>query len=182
SWDSLARALRLPDDVLKDTGLGFVNRTGRQQDAFRARVMFPIFDASGAAVAFGGRVLPGGGGPKYKNSQETPIYSKRRVLYGLNWAKGSVVETGEAIVCEGYTDVIGFFTAGLPRAVATCGTALADEHFHVLKNFARRVVLAYDADSAGQQAAERFYEWERRYDIDIAVAAFDPGTDPADLA
>ena len=133
--------------------------------------MFPIFDAAGKAVAFGGRALPGGDGPKYKNSQETPIYSKRRTLYGLNWAKADVVQAGEVIVCEGYTDVIGFFRSGMPRAVATCGTALADEHFRMLKNFARRVVLAYDADAAGQAAAERFYEWEQRYEIDIAVAA-----------
>ncbi|MDQ1395899.1 MAG: primase, partial [Acidimicrobiaceae bacterium] len=181
-WDALSRALALPDDVMKDTGLAFVNRMNRQQDAFRSRVMFPIFDPSGNAVAFGGRILPGGEGPKYKNSQETPIYSKRRVLYGLNWAKGSVVETGEAIVCEGYTDVIGFFTAGLPRAVATCGTALADEHVRLLKNFAPRVVLAYDADGAGQAAAERFYAWEQKEQIDISVAAFPAGADPGDLA
>jgi DNA primase len=72
-WDALARALHLPEDVLKDTGLGFVNRRNRQQDSFRARLLFPIFDAGGKPVAFGGRVLPGGEGPKYKNSPETPI-------------------------------------------------------------------------------------------------------------
>lgn len=181
-WDGLARALGLPADVLTDTGLGFVNRGGRHQDAFRRRVMFPIFDASGTPVAFGGRVLPDSEGPKYKNSPETPIYAKRRVLYGLNWAKSQVVTTGEVIVCEGYTDVIGCFEAGLTRAVATCGTALADEHFHTLKNFARRIVLAYDADAAGQAAAERFYEWERRYEVDVAVAPLPPGTDPGELA
>jgi DNA primase len=181
-WDALARALKLPADVLTDAGLGFVNRRGRTQDAFRRRVMFPIFDASGSPVAFGGRALPGDEGPKYKNSPETPIYAKRRVLYGLNWAKSQVVTTGEVIVCEGYTDVIGCFLAGLPRAVATCGTALADEHFHTLKNFARRIVLAYDADAAGQAAAERFYEWERRYEVDVAVAPLTPGTDPGELA
>ncbi|HEX2063908.1 MAG TPA: toprim domain-containing protein, partial [Acidimicrobiales bacterium] len=170
------------DDVLKDTGLGFVNRRGRQQDAFRGRILFPIFDVSGAPVAFGGRSLPGADGPKYKNSPETPIYSKSRTLYGLNWAKGQVVSAGEVVVCEGYTDVIGLFGAGVRRAVATCGTALADEHFRLLKSFARRIVLAYDADAAGQAAAERFYEWERRYDLDVAVAKLAPGTDPGDLA
>jgi DNA primase len=86
------------------------------------------------------------------------------------------------VVCEGYTDVIGFFGAGIPRAVATCGTALAEEHFRTLKNFARRIVLAYDADAAGQAAAERFYEWERRYEVDVAVAALPPGQDPGDVA
>jgi len=181
-WDALSRALKLPTDVLTQAGLGFVNRRGRHQDAFRSRVMFPIFDASGAPVAFGGRVLPGGEGPKYKNSQETAIYAKRRTLYALNWAKSDVVTAGEVIVCEGYTDVIGCFEAGLPRAVATCGTSLADEHFRTLKNFARRIVLAYDADAAGQAAAERFYEWEKRYEVDVAVAALAPGTDPGDLA
>ena len=181
-WDALARHLRVPDDVLQDCGLGFVNRRGRQQDAFRGRVMFPIFDPSGKAVAFGGRILKGADGPKYKNSPETAIYSKRRILYGLNWAKTNVVEAGEVVVCEGYTDVIAFFGAEVPRAVATCGTALADEHFRILKNFARRVVLAYDADAAGQAAAERFYEWEQRYEVDIAVAALPPGSDPADVA
>ena len=181
-WDALARALHLPDDVLRDTGLGIVNRRGRQQDSFRSRVMFPIFDTAGAPVAFGGRVLPGGEGPKYKNSPETPVYAKSRTLYGLNWAKAEVVREGEVIVCEGYTDVIGLFGAGVRRAVATCGTALADEHFRMLKNFARRIVLAYDADAAGQAAAERFYEWERRYEMDVAVAALPPGSDPGDLA
>jgi DNA primase len=187
-WDALARALEVPGEVLADAGLGFVNRLGRQQDAFRARVLFPIFDAGGRPVAFGGRVLPardgtgGPAGPKYKNSPETPIYSKRRTLYGLNWAKGDVVESGEAIVCEGYTDVIALFGIGLRRAVATCGTALGEDHFQMLRRFAQRVVLAYDADTAGQTAADRVYEWERRHEIDVAVATLPSGTDPAEMA
>jgi DNA primase len=180
-WDALCRVLKLPDDVISDAGLGFVNKIRKQMDAFRGRVMFPIFDAGGKPVAFGGRILSGEG-PKYKNSQENAVYSKRRTLYGLNWAKTDVVETGEVIVCEGYTDVIGFFQVGRPRAVATCGTALADEHFNLLKNFARRVVLAYDADAAGQAAAERFYAWEQKFEIDIAVAVLPPGADPGDMA
>ena len=85
-------------------------------------------------------------------------------------------------MCEGYTDVIGFFMAGLPRAVATCGTALGEEHFRLLRNFARRVVLAYDADAAGQAGAGRVYEWERHHEVDVAVAALPAGTDPGDLA
>jgi DNA primase len=181
-WSALASALRLPDEVLEGTGLGYKNRIGRQTDAFRGRVMFPIFNVQGQPVAFGGRAIGSTEGPKYKNSPETALYSKSRTLYGLNWAKNEVVNADEVIVCEGYTDVIGFALAGVPRAVATCGTALADEHFRTLKNFTRRVVLAYDADAAGQAAAERFYEWERRYEVDIAVAALPPGSDPADVA
>jgi DNA primase len=187
-WDALARALGVPGEVLADAGLGFVNRLGRQQDAFRARVLFPIFDTGGRPVAFGGRILPtrdasgGTEGPKYKNSPESAIYSKRRTLYGLNWAKGEVVQSGEAIVCEGYTDVIALFGIGLRRAVATCGTALGEDHFQILRRFARRVVLAYDADTAGQTAADRVYEWERRHELDVAVADLPPGTDPAEMA
>lgn len=181
-WDALARFLRVPDDVLTDTGLGFVNRRNRQQDAFRGRVLFPIFDVQGEPVAFGGRVLPGHDGPKYKNSSESPLYAKSKVLYGLNWMKAGIVEADEAIVCEGYTDVIGFADVGLRRAVATCGTALTEEHFRTLKRYTHRVVLAFDADAAGQAAAERFYEWEKAYEIDVAVADLPPGVDPADLA
>jgi DNA primase len=182
AWDELARALRLPDDVLVDTGLGFLNRGGRPTDAFRGRVLFPIYDASGDPVAFGGRILPGRDGPKYKNSPETAIYTKSKVLYGLNWAKTEIVHEDEAIVCEGYTDVIGFAAAGVPRAVATCGTALTEEHLRLLKRFARRIVLAFDADAAGQNAAAKFYEWEKKLDLEVAVAAMPDGVDPADLA
>ncbi len=188
-WDGLARHLGVSEKILVDSGLGFVNRRGRKQDAFRARIIFPIFDTSGNAIALGGRILPGRPGagaetqgPKYKNSQESPIYSKRRTLYGLNWAKKDVIASGEVIVCEGYTDVIAFFLAGLPRAVATCGTSLGEEHFRLLANFARRVVLAYDADAAGQAGASRVYEWERHHEVDVAVASLPSGSDPADLA
>src|SRR3954451_11829482 len=181
-WDALARSLKVSEDVLRDTGLGFVNRRQRQHDSLRARVMFPIFDTRGDPVAFSGRALPGADGPKYKNSAESPLYSKSKVLYGLNWAKADIVHAGEAVICEGSTDVIGFFLAGVPRAVAGWGTALTEDQVRTLKNFARRLVLAYDADAAGQAAAERLYEWERKYEVDIAVADLPPGSDPADLA
>ena len=181
-WDELCQALKLSPDLARDTGLGFLNKRGRVQDFFRGRVLFPIFDVRGDPVAFGGRRLAEGEGPKYRNSPETPLYSKSRVLYGLNWAKAAVVDTNEVVVCEGYTDVIGLARAGIRSGVATCGTALSDEHVRVLKNFARRVVLAYDADAAGQAAAERFYEWERRYELDLAVADLPAGTDPGELS
>lgn len=188
-WDALARAIKAPREVMSRAGLTFVNKAGRLQDAFRARVLFPIFDPSGQPVAFGGRILPGaqgagasGDGPKYKNSTETPIYSKRRVLYGLNWAKASAARNDEIIVCEGYTDAIAFYQVGLDRAVATCGTTLTDDHVRLLARYARRLVLAYDADPAGQRAVEQYYAWERAYALEIRVAAFPPGSDPAEVA
>ncbi|NCZ71505.1 MAG: DNA primase, partial [Actinobacteria bacterium] len=185
-WDLLSRHLRdqgVPADILHDVGLSFTNKSGRLQDSFRARVMFPIFTDTGEPVAFGGRILPGSSDPaKYKNSPETKIYFKSKTLYGLNWAKNDVVKVDQVIVCEGYTDVIGFHRSGVTRAVATCGTALTEEHVRILKRFASRVVLAFDADAAGQGAAEKFYEWEKKYQVQVAVARFPDGKDPGDLA
>lgn len=181
-WDALSRALGSKADVLRDTGLAFTNKAGRLQDSFRARVLFPIYGESGDAVALGGRILPGSTDPaKYKNSPETSIYAKSKTLYGLNWAKADIVATDQVIVCEGYTDVIGFHRAGLRRAVATCGTALTEDHVRLLKRFASRVVLAFDADAAGQGAAERFYEWEQRHQVQVSVARFPDGKDPGEL-
>lgn len=182
AWDELARHLEASAADLEGCGLGFVNKRGRQQDFFRGRVLFPIFDDQGAPVSFGGRILPGGDGPKYQNTRETELYEKSRVLYGLNWAKASIVQENQVVLCEGYTDVIGFGTAGLDRSVATCGTSLTEEHVRGLKRYASRLVLAFDADAAGQAAADRVYAWEQSYEIDVSVAALPPGVDPAELA
>ena len=182
-WDALSKSLGATPAMLAEVGLGFVNKAGRLQDSFRARVMFPIFDENGAAVAFGGRILPGSTDPaKYKNSTETPVYIKSRTLYGLNWAKGNVVKEDRVIVCEGYTDVIGFHRSGLATAVATCGTALTEDHVKLMKRYARNVVLAFDADAAGQGATDKFYAWEKKYDISVSVAQFPAGKDPGELA
>ena len=181
-WDQLLRNLGIPAPALVDAGLATVDESGRYRDFFRGRIMFPIFEAGGNPVGAGGRIMPGGRGPKYKNTAATAVYDKSEILYGLNWAKKDVVERDRVVVCEGYTDVIGLQQAGVGEAVATCGTALADGHVRRLKSFARRIVLAYDADSAGQAAAERFYEWESRFEVDIRVAALPEGADPADLA
>ena len=187
AWDALTRALRLDKDLGEGTGLARVNSRGRLNDHFRARIVFPIHDDRGDPISFGGRILPGGESPgnqgKYKNTTETPLYNKSKVLYGLDRAKTSIVTAGTAVICEGYTDVIGFHRAGVPLAVATCGTALTDEHVRLLTRFAaRRLVLAFDADAAGQAAAERFYRWEREHDLQVAVADLPPGQDPADVA
>ena len=182
-WDALSRGVGLPGDALRDTGLAFTNKSGRLQDSFRGRVMFPIMSENGDPVAFGGRILPGSNDPaKYKNSAETYIYAKSKTLYGLHGAKGEIVAADQVIVCEGYTDVIGFHRAGVKRAVATCGTALTEEHVRMLKRFASRVVLAFDADAAGQGAAEKFYEWEQKYQVQVSVAAFPKGQDPGELS
>ena len=182
-WSLLSRALGLSDDDLRATGLGGINKRGGQYDFFRARIVFPIFDAQGSPVGFGGRKLPDGEGPKYKNTSDAAeYYSKSEVLYGLHWAKAEAGRLDELVVCEGYTDVIGCHLVGIERAVATCGTALTPSHARLIGRFAKRVVLAFDADGAGQAAAERVYAWEEEFGLQFAVAALPEGADPGDLA
>ena len=183
AWDELVRHGGVGANELRETGLAHLSKRQSLIDAFRNRVLFPILTESGEPVAFGGRVLPGSDDPaKYKNSPETAIYAKSKTLYGLNWAKSDIVAADQVVVCEGYTDVIGFHAAGVKRAVATCGTALTEEHVRLLTRFAKRVVLAFDADAAGQAAADRFYEWESKYQMTVGVLQLPKGTDPADLA
>lgn len=181
-WDLMVRALGAPAADLEAAGLGFVNRRGRLQDFFRARILFPITDERGRVIGFGGRKLPEADGPKYQNSRDNELYNKSKALYGLSFAKADVVAHNEVVICEGYTDVIGFARAEVPRAVATCGTALTEDHVKVLKRFTRRLVLAYDADEAGQSAADRVYAWEQAHDIQVSVVALPPGSDPDELA
>jgi DNA primase len=180
-FDALARALRVPEGVFVGAGLGYPNRRGLLQDGLRSRVVFPIFDPSGRPIALAGRILPGGEGPKYRNTPETVLYQKRKVLYGLNWAKEAIARNGEVVVCEGYTDVLACHLAGIEQAVATCGTALAEEHLALLAGFARRVILAYDADAAGATGVARVAAWEREHELDVVVAEFPEGEDPASV-
>ena len=183
SWDSLCKHLAVSNEDLLASGLGGINKNGGQYDFFRNRILFPIFSEQGDPIAFGGRKLPDGEGPKYKNTSDgAEIYSKSQILYGLNWAKEEAGRIDELVVCEGYTDVIGCHEAGISRAVATCGTALTQEHVRKMSRFAKKVVLALDADNAGQSAAEKVYEWESEFDVLFKVADLPEGQDPGDLA
>ena len=114
-WDALVRQAGVAGELLVATGLAYRNQVDRLNDSFRARVLFPIFDVAGRPVGPGRAGAARGQRPKYKNTPATPIYDKSRVLYGLNWAKGTIVERGRVVVCEGYTDVIGLHRAGVTR-------------------------------------------------------------------
>ena len=170
---------KVPEDVMVTAGLASRARTGRVFDRFRNRLMFPIYDVRGDAVGFGARRLDEDG-PKYLNSPETPAYHKSLLLYGLERVKGDMVRDGLAVVVEGYTDVIALHAIGLP-AVATCGTALGEEHLDLLRRFTERVVLMFDADEAGAGASVRGFERSVPGDLDLRVAELPGGTDPADL-
>ena len=183
-WDALCQHLAASPDTLAAAGLAYADPVS---DFFRDRVMFPICDASGRVVSFAGRILPRPGeppwkGPKYKNTAGTAVYDKSRVLYGLHLAKHAAHSTERIVVCEGHTDVIGCDLVGISEAVATCGTTLTRQHAELLSRSAKRIVLAFDADAAGQTAAERVHQWEQEFGLDIFVAEFPAGSDPGDLA
>jgi DNA primase len=175
------KASGVDERVMIDAGLARKGRSG-MYDEFRDRAMFPIYDVKGDPVGFGGRIL-GDGRPKYLNTPETELYKKSRLLYGLDRARAHIGKLGYAVVVEGYTDVIALHRAGLPVAVATCGTALGEEHFDLLRRWTDRIVLAFDADAAGAGAALRGETLETpvRLDLDLRVADMPPGVDPADL-
>ena len=172
-----------PDEAEQSRG----SEGGQASDFFRDRVMFPICDAGGRVVSFAGRVLPRADqpppkGPKYKNTAGTAVYDKSKVLYGLHLAKQAARTAERIVVCEGHTDVIGCDLTGIAEAVATCGTALTAQHAELLSRSAKRIVLAFDSDAAGQTATERVHQWERTYGLDVFVAKLPPGADPGDLA
>ncbi|HYR62021.1 MAG TPA: DNA primase [Actinomycetota bacterium] len=174
-------AAKFSPDVIVDAGLALVTESGEHRDRFRGRLVFPIADLAGDVVGFGARAL-GDEPPKYLNSPETALYHKSKLLYGLDRAKKEMVRTGKAVVTEGYTDVIALHKVGVTSAVATCGTALGEDHFATIKRFCDRVVLAFDADAAGSFASERGFGIDAKVGVEVLVALLPPGKDPADLA
>lgn len=173
-------------DLLVDAGLAARDAAGNLRDRFRGRVMFPIHDLSGNAVGFGGRLLEGPNAPtnvaKYVNSPDGEVYHKGTLLYNLNRAKAEITRTGRAWLVEGYTDVMALHQAGVPEAVATCGTALGEDHVRLLSRFTQKLVLAFDSDEAGARAAERAHQFHERYPVDVSVLVLPDGQDPADFA
>jgi DNA primase len=156
----------------RDGGTGFY-------DTFRNRLMFPIRDAEGRVIAFGGRVLPGSTDPaKYLNSPETPLFSKSRSIYGLDLARQKIVETRTAVIVEGYTDVVIAHQCGVANVVSVLGTALTPQHATILRRFADRIVLLFDADSAGDAAVEKAVGLLLTQPIEILIATMPPGQDP----
>lgn len=159
--------------VRKDASGGF-------DDRFKGRLMFPTRDERGKLVAFGGRII-GEGQPKYINSGDTPLYSKSRVLYGMNVAKTKMSESRQAVLVEGYLDVIACHRAGVTNAVASLGTSLAEDHVRLLKRWCDEVVVLYDSDAAGQKAAERACEMLGNGGLRVRVARVPEGKDPDTL-
>lgn len=178
-----------PKDMVEANVAMPSKRDGSLRDRFFNRIMFPIRDVEGATIAFGGRVI-GKGEPKYLNSQETPVFHKSEVLFGLDKAKAAMASTGVAIIVEGYTDVIVLHGAGVKNAVATLGTALTVQHIRTISRHAKhRIVYLFDGDEAGQRAADRAARFvdesmlpeAGRSKIDLCAVTLPDSLDPADF-
>ncbi len=177
-WDGLCRHLRdkgYSEDLMQKSGLFKRGKTGQLYDLFRHRLMFPIMDVMGRVVAFGGRVLDDSL-PKYINSPETPVYTKGRHLFGLNLAKNSHQKS--LVMVEGYMDAIALYQAGVDNTVASLGTALTENQAQLLRKFTETVIIAYDADAAGQAAALRSLDILNSKGIKVTVLQVPDGKDP----
>lgn len=158
-------------------GLIIGGKRGRYYDRFRERLIFPICDLRGRVIAFGGRALDGGG-PKYMNSPESPIYTKGNTLYGLNITKGAIREGEEAILVEGYMDLLSLYRFGIKNVVATLGTALTPAQAQLLKRYCNKVVLLFDSDEAGVRAALKAIEIFMESGVTPFVLSLPEGDDP----
>ncbi len=147
-------------------------------DYFRNRVMFPILSVSGRVIGFGARALGEGVEPKYLNSAESPVFAKRRTFYGVNNARDAIRKSREAVVVEGYTDLISLHRAGVTHSVAACGTALTHDHAVVLRRMTRRAVIVPDGDSAGESAAIAAGAVMMASGLEVRVARLVAGADP----
>lgn len=179
---SLVHALEregLPREALAQSGLLVERQDGSGlYDRFRNRLMFPIHSESGKVIGFGGRALAAGDEPKYLNSPKTAIYEKSQVLFNLHRAKEAVRKQGRAVLVEGYMDVLGVWAAGVREVVASCGTALTAAQIQALKRHAGRIVVNFDPDTAGANAAERSIQLLLEEGMDTRLLELDADLDP----
>jgi DNA primase len=184
AWDKLlVRGQRAGFSVEEMRGVGLVQRgrTGGEYDRFRERIMFPIRDRRGRVLGFGGRAMRSDQGAKYVNTAETEFFHKSQILYGVDRAKAAIAKAGRAVVVEGYTDVLALHQAGMEEAVAVMGTAITGEQVAALSGMVDEVILALDADAAGQEAMLRAQSVAAGRRMRLRVAAMPAGEDPAEM-
>lgn len=184
AWDKiLVRGQQAGFSVEELRGVGLVQRgrSGGEYDRFRERIMFPIRDRRGRVLGFGGRAMRSDQGAKYVNTAETDFFHKSQMLYGVDRAKAAIAKAGRAVVVEGYTDVLALHQAGIEEAVGVMGTAITDDQVAALSGMVEEVVLALDADSAGQEAMLRAQRVAAGRRMRLRVAAMPAGEDPAEM-
>lgn len=169
-------------ESMEKSGLLTRNESGKVYDRFRGRLMFPIHNDSGNVVAFSGRLLdPDAKAAKYVNSPETPLFTKSRILFGLDKNKREILNHQQVILCEGQIDLIRLYEKGIRNAVASQGTAFTEHHARLLKRYAKEVTICFDADSAGQDAAVRSVEVLLHEGLAVKIATIPLGQDPDSL-
>lgn len=181
AWDALLRHLRqrgIDPVVAAEAGLAKEGASGGHYDVFRNRVMFPIIDSGNRIIGFGGRALSADDPAKYLNTPDTPMFKKGRNVYALNLAGAAISRAKQAILVEGYTDVIALHQAGIENVVACLGTALTQDHLNLLSRYAEEIILAYDADAAGMNAAARNIPMLERCPAQVSIVLLPPGLDP----
>jgi DNA primase len=185
AWDRVLLASRrggFTEQELYDTGLAQRSKqNGRPYDRFRSRIMFPLADTRGRVLGFGARAMREDQRPKYLNTSDNDLYHKGLHLYGADLARAHATRAGEVILCEGYTDTIALHQAGMRNAVGLMGTALTAEQVNELARMAQTVLLALDADSAGQEAMLRASTLAAKRKLELRVVSLPSGTDPAEL-
>jgi DNA primase len=184
AWDKvLLRGQRAGFSVEEMRGVGLIQRGrgGGEYDRFRSRIMFPIRDRRGRTLGFGGRAMRSDQGAKYVNTAETDFFHKSQMLYGIDLAKAAIAKAGRAVVAEGYTDVLALHQAGIDEAVGVMGTAITEEQVAALSGMVEEVVLALDADAAGQEAMLRAQRVAAGRKMRLRVAAMPAGEDPAEM-
>jgi DNA primase len=184
AWDKvLVRGQRAGFTVaeLRSVGLVQKGRGGGEYDRFRSRIIFPIRDRRGRTLGFGGRAMRSDQGAKYVNTAETDFFHKSHMLYGIDLAKEAIAKAGRAVVVEGYTDVLALHQAGVPEAIGVMGTAITEEQVAALSGMVEEVVLALDADAAGQEAMLRAQRVAAGRSMRLRVAAMPAGEDPAEM-
>ena len=165
-------------EQMVESGLVLRRDDGSFYDRFRGRLMFPIHNESGKVIGFGGRALQAGEEPKYMNSPATRLYDKSRTLYNLHRARQAARNAGRAVLVEGYMDVIGAFAAGVKEAVATCGTALTNSQVRILHKYAEKVLVNFDPDAAGINAAEKSIQLLLEENMHVRIVELPEGLDP----
>ncbi|EST56377.1 DNA primase [Brevibacillus panacihumi W25] len=186
SWDFLTQFLAKRDfslDVMVEAGLLAKSDSGKIFDRFRGRVMFPIQDSQGNVIGFGGRLLEttqAKSQPKYLNSPESPLFNKSATLFNLHRARPNIRKKKQALLFEGYVDVVSTWQAGFPLGIATLGTALTEQQARIIRRNVDSIVLCYDGDAAGQEATSKAIHILQQADLKVRVAPLPQGTDPDD--
>lgn len=179
SFLNLAKENKIDLQKAKQLGLIDTNDKGEYYDKFRGRIIFPIFSPNGRVIAFGGRIFSGEtNAAKYLNSPESPVYSKRKSLYGLFHSKDEIRKLDRAILVEGYMDLISLYQAGFKNVVASSGTSLTDEQVQLLSRFTKNVLVLFDADSAGEKAVLRSIEILLKQNFEVKIISLPKGEDP----